>query len=155
MRCVTPDSLKTTGKRAKDHRNMLRIILKLEGVCTEAQGWKVESKEENHEECKILREECEDGGFMAQKMTRNVVKQKVLEDKGALLKEEGDLAREYIATHEEYLLSSWLRSGEGGRFKEEDERSEMTKAEGRGEDGKNSVTRWLVSTLILSLWDSV
>ena len=34
---------------------------------------------------------------------------KLLQDKGALTKEEGDVAREYKAIHEEHFPSSWLR----------------------------------------------
>ena len=42
----------------------------------------------------------------------------MLRDRGALLKEEGDVIREYRAVHEENILSSWLREEE----KEKEER---------------------------------
>ena len=41
----------------------------------------------------------------------------MLQDGGALPKDEGDLHREYKAMHEENFLSSWL--GEDGKNKEE------------------------------------
>ena len=42
---------------------------------------------------------------------------KMLQDRGAFPKEEGDVVREYKAMHEENVLSSWLR--EHGKNKEE------------------------------------
>ena len=42
---------------------------------------------------------------------------KVLQDRAELLKEEGDIIREYKAMHENIFLSSWLR--EDGKDKEE------------------------------------
>ena len=44
-------------------------------------------------------------------------KRKMLQDRGALSKEEGDVIREYKAMHEENFLSSWLR--EDGEDKKE------------------------------------
>ena len=35
--------------------------------------------------------------------------QRILEDRGALFKDEGDFIRCYKATHEETFLSGWLR----------------------------------------------
>ena len=43
---------------------------------------------------------------------------KLLQDKGALPKEEGDVAREYKAMHEEHFPSSWLRK-DGRKRREE------------------------------------
>ena len=40
-------------------------------------------------------------------------KRKMLQDRGALPREEGDVVREYNATHEKNFLSSWLREGSG------------------------------------------
>ena len=45
---------------------------------------------------------------MAQKGQWNIAKQRKCEVNGALPKEDGDLLREYQATHEENFLSSWL-----------------------------------------------
>ena len=41
----------------------------------------------------------------------------MLQDRGELPKEEGDVIREYKSMHEEHVLSRWL--GEDGREKEE------------------------------------
>ena len=46
---------------------------------------------------------------MAQKGLWNLVREKVLRERGALPKEEGDATRKYKALHEEIFLSSWLR----------------------------------------------
>ena len=56
-------------------------------------------------------------GFMAQQGLWNLSRENVLQDRGALLEEEGDVIREYKAMHEEKFLSSWLR--EDGKKKEE------------------------------------
>ena len=40
---------------------------------------------------------------------------KMLQDRGALPKEEGDVVREYKAMHEENFLSSWLRKDVDGK----------------------------------------
>ena len=48
----------------------------------------------------MLKEEFEVGGFMAQRGLWNIVKKKMLEDRGQLPQEEGDLIREYNAVHE-------------------------------------------------------
>ena len=51
---------------------------------------------------------------MAQKGLWNLAREKMLQDRGALPKEEGDVVREYKAIHEDISLSSWLREvGEG------------------------------------------
>ena len=47
----------------------------------------------------------------------NLVREKVLRERGALPKEEGDVTREYKAMHAENILSSWLR--EDGKEREE------------------------------------
>ena len=64
-------------------------------------------------------------GFKAQKFFWNLVREKVLQDRGALLQEEGDVIREYKAMHEENFLSSWLT--EEGKDKEERIRMEIDK----------------------------
>ena len=60
-------------------------------------------------ECKSLREEFEVGGFTAQKVLWNIAKKRLLEDRGALLEEVGDLVRENRAMYEKHSLSSLLR----------------------------------------------
>ena len=50
---------------------------------------------------------------MAQKGLWNLVGEKILRERGALPREEGDAIGKYKATHEENVLSSWLR--EDGR----------------------------------------
>ena len=44
-------------------------------------------------------------GFMAQK---GLARERMLQDRGAVLEEKGDIVREYKAMHEENFLSSWL-----------------------------------------------
>ena len=48
-------------------------------------------------------------GFMAQKGLWNLARNKALQDRGALPREEGDAIREFQAMREENFLSSWLR----------------------------------------------
>ena len=57
---------------------------------------------------------------MAQIGLWKMPKKKTLEDRGALLKEEGDLVREYKAMQEEHVLDSWLKINEEGRATEEE-----------------------------------
>ena len=53
---------------------------------------------------------------MAQEGLWNIAKKKrMFEDRGALPREDGDLPREYQATHEENFLSTWLREGVEGQ----------------------------------------
>ena len=46
---------------------------------------------------------------MTQKGLWNLAREKRLQDRGALPREEGDVVRECNALHEENFLSSWLR----------------------------------------------
>ena len=52
---------------------------------------------------------------MAQKDLWNLAKEKIMKERGELLDEEGDVAREYKAMHEENFWSSWLREDERGK----------------------------------------
>ena len=52
---------------------------------------------------------------MAQKGQWNLSKKKMLQDRGALPKEEGDIVREYNAMHEKNFLSSWPRENLEGK----------------------------------------
>ena len=100
---------------AKEHGNMLKIILKLEegGVPDRsAKGWKVEGRVKK-KECKRSREDFEVGVITEPKESWNIDKKRMLEDRG-LPKHEGDLIRECKAVHEENFLSSWLRDDTKG-----------------------------------------
>ena len=46
---------------------------------------------------------------MAHKRSWNLAREKRLQDRGALRREEGDAIREHSAMHEENFLSNWLR----------------------------------------------
>ena len=73
---------------------------------------------------------------MAQKGVWNIPKKTMLEDGGALPKEDGNQLREYRAMHEENFLSSWLREdvAEVERLSEEDKQQESE----RGKRGVES-----------------
>ena len=64
---------------------------------------------------------------MAQKGLWNLARNKALQEKGALPREEGDTIREYKAMHEEKFLSSWLR--EDGRVRQTEKRKWTRKSE--------------------------
>ena len=61
---------------------------------------------------------------MAQKGLWNVAREKMSQDRGALLKEEGDSVKEYKAMYEDKFLSSWLRKDLEGM---EERREDMDK----------------------------
>ena len=63
---------------------------------------------------------------------------RMLEDRGTLSREDGDLLREYQAMHEENFLGSWLREVVEGK---EEEREKMNK-EAREEEKKVGIERW-------------
>ena len=73
---------------------------------------------------------------MAQKRLWNPAGEKILRERGALPKEEGDAIREYTAMNEGHFLSSWLR--QDGREKEERTTVEVSNEneEERGERGR-------------------
>ena len=56
-------------------------------------------------------------------------KKRILEDRRALLEEEGDLVRDHKAMHEENFLSGWLREDVEGKLQEEEEMRRRTKVE--------------------------
>ena len=68
-----------------------------------------EEKELRGRKKERLLNEFEMVGFLAQKGLRNLARGKMLQDRGALPKEEGDIVREYKAMYEENFLSSWLK----------------------------------------------
>ena len=71
---------------------------------------------------------------MAQKGLWDVARDKMLQDRGALPKEEGDIVREYKAMHEENFISSWLREDVEGM---EERRKDIEKKVG-GEESRSS-----------------
>ena len=78
---------------------------------TEAKNWIIEGQKRRitRKEHQRLLNKFEMEGFMAQKGLWNLVREKVLRERGELPKEVGDVITEYKATHEEKCLSSWLR----------------------------------------------
>ena len=52
---------------------------------------------------------------MAQNGLWKLARERMLHDRGALLKEQGDTVREYKAMHEENFPSSWLRKDVDGK----------------------------------------
>ena len=63
------------------------------------------------EEHPTLVNKSETEGFLAQKGLWDLAKNKELQDRGVLPKEEGDVVRENKAMHEEHFLSCWLKKG--------------------------------------------
>ena len=58
------------------------------------------------------------GGFMAETRLWDIAKKRMLEDRGALPREDGDLLWEYQEMHEENFLSSWRREDVEGKEEE-------------------------------------
>ena len=58
-------------------------------------------------------------------------KSRMLEDRGALPREDGDLLPEYHAIHEANFLSSWLRGDVEGKEEERERLNKEAKEEGR------------------------
>ena len=106
--------IKECGKMLK--RNQVleedRILVNEARDCT-IEGQK---RRTTRKEYRRVWNEFETGGFMAQKAPWNVARENILEDRGALPKEDGHPLRECKAMHEEDFLSSWLREDvEGGK----------------------------------------
>ena len=59
----------------------------------------------------------------------NIAKKRMLEDRGASPKEEGDSTREHKAMHEEHVLSSWLRRNVEGRAAQKETMKKEAKEE--------------------------
>ena len=109
MNCCKPKQVGT-----KEHGKRLKRIEIHEDVRVpdkEAKNWKLEGQKRRttRKESKRQFKKFEMGGFMAQKGLWNLAREKMLLDRGALSKEEGDVVREYKAMHEEHFLSSLLR----------------------------------------------
>ena len=60
---------------------------------------------------------------MTQNGLWNVAKKRMLEDRGALPKADGDVLREHQAMHEENFLSSWLKEDAENKGRKENESS--------------------------------
>ena len=113
----------------KEYGNMLKRIQVLEERRIPAKGarcWKIEGQKRRitRKDYRILWNEFETEGFMAQKGLWNVAREKLLEDRGALLREGRDQLVEYKATHKEHFFSSRLREDVVGT---EEERKKMNK----------------------------
>ena len=106
----------------EEHGKMLKRIQFLEDGrvrAKEARNWEIEGQKRRitWKECRTLFNEFVMGAFMAQKGLWNLDRDKMLQDRGTLPMEEGDVIREYKAMPEENFLSSWLRAD--GKDKEE------------------------------------
>ena len=66
---------------------------------------------------------------MAQKGLWNVAREKMVQERGALPKEEGDVVREYKTMHEVNFLSSWLREDVEGIEERKKDREEKVREE--------------------------
>ena len=119
---------------AKEHGKMVKRIQILEEgrvPAKEARNWKIEGKKRRitRKKCKRQINGFELEGLMAQKGLWNFAREKRLQERGAIPKEEGDVIREYNAMHEESFLSSWLRED----LVEKQERRKKVKEETREE----------------------
>ena len=115
----------------------------------DARRWRIEGQKRRRtrKEYQRLLNKFEMEGFMAQKGLWNLAREKILRERGALAKEEGDAIGEYKAMHEEKCWSSWLM--EDGREEEEgtvgmgndsiEERSEKRRRKGAQRDKKSTV----------------
>ena len=97
-------------------------------------NWKIEGTKRRiaRKEHRRLSNEFELDGLMAQKWLWNLAREKRLQKRGAMHKEEGDVIREYNAMHEENFLTSWLRED----LVEKEERRKKVKEKVREEEVK-------------------
>ena len=107
----------------KEHGKMFRRILTLQT----ARRWKIEGQKRSHreKERKWLR------FHGAKRVVGHFKKQRMLENRGALPREDGDLLREYQAMHEANFLSSYLRGDVDGKEKEREKINKEAKEEER------------------------
>ena len=117
------EPLQARKKGTKELGNILKLE---EGEVPdrEAEGSKIEGGKRifTRKERNILGASFEDGGFMARKELWNIAKKQMLEDRGAVSKEEGNFVRERNARHEEHFPSSWVREDEEGEVEEVEEK---------------------------------
>ena len=113
MNCCKPEPMGTRGYGHMLKRNQ---VLEYGRVpAKEARNWRIEGQKRviTRKEYQRLLNKFDMEGFIAQKGLWNFAREKILRERGALPKEEGDAITEYKAMHEENFLSSWLR--EDGR----------------------------------------
>ena len=133
MNCCKPEQVGTT-----EYGKMLKRIQVLEDgriPAKEVRNWKIEGQKRRitWKEYRILSNDFEMGGSISQKSLWNVAREKMLQDRGALPKEEGDIVRECKAMHGDNFLSSWLREDVEGT---EERRKKMDK-EAREEESRS------------------
>ena len=95
----TDELLQTGEGGTTEHGKLLKLILSVEAgriPAKEARNWKIEGQKGRmtRKEYRRLWNQFETGGFRAQKGLWNVAREKMSQDRGALLKEEGDLVKE-------------------------------------------------------------
>ena len=130
----------------QEHDKMLQRIRILEDgriPAKEASNWKIEGQKRRitRKEYRKMWNEFETGGFMAQKGLWNAARKKMLQDRGTLPEEEGDIARECKAMHEENFLNGWLREDVEGKGERRKDRVEKAREEEESRSGKRKVAR--------------
>ena len=75
---------------------------------------------------------------MAQEGLWNIAKKRMLEDRGAVSRQDADLRREYQATHEENFFRNWFQEDVEGEA-EDRERSNKEAKEEESTSGKREV----------------
>ena len=98
---------------------------------------------------------------MAQEGLWNLARNKALQDRGGLPREEGDTIREYKAMHEEKFLSSCLREDGKGKTKKKwkwirkSQKTQVKRGEGVREKGKDEtvVKRKCVNPVSVEAFD--
>ena len=105
------NSCKPEPMGAQEYGKMLKIIQVLEDgrvPAKEARNCRIDGQKR-----RITRKEYQrllnKLGVIAQKGLWNLAREKILRERGALPKEEGDATREHKAMHEEKFFSSWSR----------------------------------------------
>ena len=133
---------------------MLKRIQVLESgrvPAKEARNWMIElqKRRNTRKEYQRLLKKFEMEGFMAQKGSWNLAREKILRERAEVPKEEGDAVREYKAVNEEKILSSWLREDgreEEGRmvevsYENEEERGEKRRREREKEENETGIVK--------------
>ena len=158
MNCCRPEPMGT-----QEYGKLLKMIQVLEDgrvPAKEANNWSIEGQKRRitRKEYQRLLNKFEMEGFTAQEGLWNLVREKVLRERGALPKEEGDVIGEYKAMHEEKFLSSWLREDgkkreekklEMGKENEEERSKKRRREEEKEENDTGTVARRCVG---LFLW---
>ena len=117
-----------------------------------------DKKKEDHKEKEIRRlwNEYETEGFMALKGIRNVAREKMLGDRGALAKGDGNQSMEYKALHEENVLSCWLREDvQGGKDDMQGGCQKMEKMKGKKKEKEREEEKTVIKIMCVSpiSWD--